>query len=194
MGQVGWAGPDDYDVRVLDDTTYTIAYRRRGPGNPLDTWTVFYPKHLLEHLEPAEFASWEFWVRSVGSGPFRYVRHLPGVMTELETNPDYYRSRPRIGRVVLKFGGQPLAELLAFSVDVVLTATEADLLKVANDLRFRTYHAFAGFAMQTLVWNHRHPAFRSARGHRGGVAGAGAAVTRTILERLLIPWLENATW
>ena len=162
--RVRWAGPGDYDVRVLDDTTYTIAYRKRGPGNPLDTWTVYYPRHLLEHLDPTEFENWEFWIRPVGNGPYRYVRHLPGAMLELEANPDFYRGTPRIERVVLKFGGQPLAELLSGNVDVM--TTEADLLKVADDSRFTGYYRFEAFAAQALVWNHRDPAFRDRRVRR----------------------------
>ena len=163
---VGWAGADDYDVRVLDDTTYRIAYRKRGPGNPLDTWTVYYPKHLLEHLDPSEFANWEFWTRPVGNGPYRYVRHLPATLVEVRANRAFYRGAPRIERVVLKFGGQPLAELLSGNVDVVTGAAEADLLKLAGDHRFRAYSAFPWSALRSLVWNHRLPAFRDRRVRR----------------------------
>jgi ABC-type transport system substrate-binding protein len=46
-----WADPDAFEVRVLDDTSYTITYRKPSIGNPLDSWTVYYPKHLLEGLE-----------------------------------------------------------------------------------------------------------------------------------------------
>ncbi|MEJ2238852.1 MAG: ABC transporter substrate-binding protein, partial [Gemmatimonadales bacterium] len=59
-------------VEVLDDTTFIMTYK---PGNAWHTywypgyWTVFYPRHLLEHLDPAEFDEWEFWERPVGNGP-----------------------------------------------------------------------------------------------------------------------------
>lgn len=158
-----WADPNGYDVSVVDDTSYSITYRKPGGGNPLDTWTVYYPKHLLDRLDPAEFAGWEFWVRPVGNGPYRYVHHVPGAMVELAANPDYYRGRPTIDRVILKFGGQPFAELLSGSVDVV--ATEADVVKLAGDPRFHVYHSF-GPANQAIVWNHHYPAFRDPRVRR----------------------------
>ena len=54
---------------MLDDSTYTITYHRQaivvsggespGAGSPFDDYTVFYPKHLLEKLQPKEFKNWE---------------------------------------------------------------------------------------------------------------------------------------
>lgn len=140
---VGWADAHAYDVVVPDDTTFTITYRNPSfGGNPLDTWTVYYPKHLLDTLDRAQFAQWDFWVQPVGDGPYRYVRRLPGAFIELEANPDYYRGRPRIDRVVLKFGGQPLAELLSGSVDVVINPPDGDAVRLAADPRFRVYRMF----------------------------------------------------
>lgn len=69
--EVLWASPNAYRVTVLDDTTYTITYRDRGYGSPLDEWTVYYPRHLLEGLDPADVGEWEFWLRPVGNGPYR---------------------------------------------------------------------------------------------------------------------------
>ena len=161
-----WADPDAFEVRVLDDTSYTITYRKPSIGNPLDSWTVYYPKHLLEGLDTARWMQWEFWTRPVGNGPYRYVRHVAGTLLELEANPDFYMGRPRIDRVVLKFGGQPLAELLSGNVDVVPLATEADLLWLADDPRFRIYQAPQSHAIHAIVWNQRHPAFRDPRVRR----------------------------
>ncbi len=33
----------------------TVPYHKRTLGNPLDDYTVFYPRHLLEDLDPKEF-------------------------------------------------------------------------------------------------------------------------------------------
>ena len=44
-------------------------------------------------------------------------------MMELVANPDHYRGKPKIERVVLKFvGGAGLNELLSGNADVVLSA------------------------------------------------------------------------
>ena len=39
--------PGAVSVTVLDDTTYTLTLRRGTAGSPFDSWTVYYPKHLL---------------------------------------------------------------------------------------------------------------------------------------------------
>ena len=109
-------------VKVVDDSTFIMTYK---PGNAWDIywypgyWTVFYPKHLLEHLDPAEFNQWEFWERPIGNGPFRFVRHTPQTMVEFEANPDFYLGKPKIDRVVVKFGSETITELLAGNVDAM---------------------------------------------------------------------------
>ena len=88
-------------VTVHDDSTVTIrsGHRRRG----YQTSMVFYPKHLLEHLDPELLTEWDFWTRPVGNGPYRFVRLAPETMMEFEANPDFYMGKPRIERVILKF-------------------------------------------------------------------------------------------
>ncbi len=152
---------DMESVTVLDDFTFTITYTR--PSNTLDAEdAVFYPKHLLENLDPKEFYRWDFWTHPIGNGPFRYVRHVPKTMMELEANPDFYKGKPKIERVVFKFGGgAPLTELLSGNVDVVMEINPADIPKLVGDGRFRVYQvSHPSFPHPTIYWNHRHPLFR----------------------------------
>ncbi len=162
--------PGTFSVTVLDDTTYTLTLRRGTLGSPLDDWTVYYPKHLLERLDPAKASEWGFWIHPVGNGPYRYVRHVPRTMFELEANPDYYRGKPTIERVVLKLATREsaLTELLSGNVDATEYVNQTDLLKVAGDARFQVYHG-SRLAMGnplTLVWNLRHPALHDPRVRR----------------------------
>ena len=110
-----------YDIETItarDDFTLAITFSK--PTNALDCWwDVYYPKHLLEDLDPKKYGSWKFWTEPVGNGPYRYVRHVPRTMIEIEANPDYYLGKPKIERVVFKFGGNPLIELLSGNVDLV---------------------------------------------------------------------------
>lgn len=160
--EVGYHPPDAYEVAVLDDSTYTLEYRREAPGNPFDEWTAYLPKHLLEGLDPERFWEWEFWSRPVGNGPYRFGRHVPNTAFVLEANPDYYLTAPLINRVVLRLGpefgtGSSLAELLAGEVDAVPYVDQMDLLKLANDPRFRIYHAVDASRATAVLWNHRRP-------------------------------------
>ncbi|MGD8539297.1 MAG: ABC transporter substrate-binding protein [Candidatus Aminicenantes bacterium] len=140
---VGYGSYREFSVTVLDDHTFKII--RKGkflkPIPELDPYAVYYPKHLLEDLDPYQFWNWEFWTQPIGNGPYRYVRHIPKMMVELKANPLYYREKPRIERLILKFGGSaPVTELLSGNVDVLAASEGMDIPKIVNDPRFRVYH------------------------------------------------------
>ncbi len=169
--EVGYQSPDALSVRVLDDSTYTISYQRRAGGSPLDDWTAYYPKHLLEDLDPERFWQWEFWTRPVGNGPYRFVRHLPKTMIELEANPYFYAGKPQIDRVILKAGHgygeeSSLVELLSGNVDAIPYVHPMDLLKVEADPRFRVYHSVDTENLTAIAWNQDYEPFKDARARR----------------------------
>jgi len=164
--EVQWELPDAYEVTVLDDSTYTITYGRRSLGSPLDNWTVYLPKHLLEGLDPKDFHDWEFWKRPIGNGPYRHVRTVPKTMIEVEANPDYYRGEPRIKRVVLKFGDASLIELMSGNVDAIINVNRVELLKLKDDPRFRVYHYAFGVQETAVYWNQQFPPFHDLRVRR----------------------------
>lgn len=175
-----WAGPDDYDVTVLDDTTYTIAYRRYGPGSPLDDWTVYYPRHLLAQLDPEAIADWDFWLAPVGDGPYRHVRTVPKTLMEFEANPEFYRGPPANRHLIIKFAGSTLTELLSGDVDV-LQPDATDVLRIANDGRYRAYYTFWFANVDAIGWNQTRPPFDDARVRRAMTL----AINRRELHRLL---------
>ncbi|MFN2397085.1 MAG: ABC transporter substrate-binding protein [Gemmatimonadaceae bacterium] len=154
-------------VAVLDDSTVTI--RSREPED-YQTWVVYYPKHLLEHLEPKAYAGWDFWTQPVGNGPYRYVRHVPNTLMELEANRDYYRGKPAIGRVVLKFSGDgnwsgPVTQLLSGEVDALGDADPVEIPQVARDSRFRVYYWLRPLT-HAIYWQSADPLFKDARVRR----------------------------
>jgi peptide/nickel transport system substrate-binding protein len=154
------------DVTVIDDSTLTIRYDRRGWPDPLETWLVYYPKHLLQDLDPAENYEWDFWRQPIGNGPYRYVRHAPLTMVELERNPDYYGPAPEIERIILRFGSaNGRIELQAGNADVagILYLPVRDAFRLADiDEQFRAYYA-PDSRSYVLFWNHRNPLFADRR-------------------------------
>ena len=143
-------------VTVVDDSTLTLRDGNAG------TDEVYYPKHLLEDLEPKEFYDWDFWDHPVGNGPYRFVRYVPQTMMEFQANHDYYQGKPKIERVVLKFVGEAgLTELLSGNVDAITETNSAQIPKLANDPRFRAYHSLAVWWIQrALYWRNDHALFR----------------------------------
>ncbi len=181
-----WAGVRIESVTVLDDSMLTITYKNLPlaalywiPGCGI----ACYPKHLLEDLDPAEYYEWEFWKHPVGNGPYRYVRHVPKTMIEFEANPDYYRGKPKIERVVLKFGPTSLTELLAGNVDAISRIRRTDALKIAGDSHFRVYYQVWDDILDMLVilWNQHHRFFRDPKVRRA----LTLAVNRRELPRVL---------
>ena len=158
-------------VEVLDDASFILTF---VPGSVWHNywypgyWQVFYPKHLLENLDPAKITEWEFWKQPVGNGPFRYVRHTPKTMMEFEANPDFYLGKPRIDRLVIKFGPESLADLLAGNVDTLNQENHIAVGPIKDDPRFRVYYESWDdiSTMVSLIWNHRNPLFSDARVRR----------------------------
>lgn len=172
-----------YLVTVLDDTTYTITFSQQSGHDPIDWWTVYWPKHLLEDLGADQLGSWQFWNEPVGNGPYRYVRHVPQTMIELAANPDYYRGKPLIDRIVLKLTNSSdgsLSELLSGNVDIAqvdpVTAHRLD-----EDPRFETYHTIVAGATTAIAWNQTYPPLSDARVRRA----LTLAIDRRELHRVL---------
>jgi len=135
-------GPGRAKVAVLDDTTFTVTYRP-GYGEEPRQWTRYQsiPKHLLEELDPADIYGWDFWLETVGNGPYRFLRRVPQTALELEANPDFYLGRPQVDRVILKQAGESAAELLSGNVDAMFASPVLAKL-LAEDPRFRVYHGY----------------------------------------------------
>ena len=168
------------EITVIDNFTYRI--RSNRPFNaPTYSWFGICPKHLLEGLDPAEFKGWEFWTRPVGNGPYRYVRHVPKTMVELEANPDYYGGKPKIERVVLKFAKNPLIELMSGNVDAVKGLPPLEAVQIAKDSRFNMYHKFSFNVVFAIIWNHRNDLFRNPAVRRA----LTLAINRRELHRVL---------
>lgn len=154
-------------VTVLDDSTVTIRYGDAYTTSTL-SWEVCYPKHLLEHLDPKKVTTWDFWMHPVGNGPYRFTRYVPQTLTEFEANPEYFRGKPRINRVILKYFGNGLTELVSGNVDIIMYAEPGDATALSRVPAFRAYHGFNGIGLSTLsiLWQNAHPLFQDARVRR----------------------------
>ena len=150
------------EATVVDDSTVRV---RASRPSYLDD-IVYYPRHLLEGLDPKRFWEWEFWRQPVGNGPYRFVRYVRETLMEFEANPDYYRGKPRIDRVILKFVGKAgLNELLSGKVDMV-HGEPSQIPRIESDPRFRIYRRQVGHHASAIYWKADHPLFRDPRVRR----------------------------
>jgi peptide/nickel transport system substrate-binding protein len=178
------------DVTVLTDSTVRVEVARHDYGADV----VYYPRHLLEDEDPSRFLDWDFWNQPIGTGPFRYVRGDPQRFMELKANPDYYRGKPRIDRVIVKYVGEAaISDALAGNIDIIYEADPRNWSQLEPDGRFKAHHGIypSGYA---LYFNHRHPLFGDARVRRA-VAHAidRQAILETVDLRGDLP-LSDALW
>lgn len=164
------------EATVVDDSTVRI--RAPNPGY-IDNISYF-PRHLLQGLDPKRFWQWEFWTHPVGDGPYRFVRYVPQSMMEYEANPAYYGPKPGIEHLILKFVGEAgITELLAGNVDIA-PANLTQIPRIAKDPRFRLYvHGTA--SARGIYWKTDHPLFSNPRVRRA----LTLAIDRPELLRLL---------
>jgi peptide/nickel transport system substrate-binding protein len=152
------------ECMVHDELTFTVRGNGWVEAAGEDVGMSILPKHLVKDLDYQHFYEWDFWLRPVGNGPYRYLRYQPGTMVELEANPDYYKGKPKIERVVLKFSGQAaLTELLSGNVDAVQLNDSSQLAKIRNDPRFQTHWWLANSGIHSfmvILWQNEHPLFR----------------------------------
>ena len=146
---------------LIDDFTFKFIVDQ--PISSLPTWEVYYPKHLLEGLDPSAYYNWDFWTHPVGNGPYKFVRNVPKTMVEVEVNPLYFGSPPKIKKAILKFSQNPsLQELLSGNVDVITNVPRDFLFKIKGDDRFKSYYWW-GTWVESLFWNHNNPLFKEAK-------------------------------
>lgn len=158
--EVGYEYGEFEAINIIDDYTLQIKFEKPFRFSVLYySWLVMLPKHLLENLAPNDIYNWEFWKQPVGNGPYRYVRHVPKTMIELEVNPTYYQDKPKIDKVVLRFGGNPITELKSGNVDIVIKITPQESVILGKDPLFRVYYATNFFTNVMIVWNHLNPLF-----------------------------------
>ncbi|HEU4681080.1 MAG TPA: ABC transporter substrate-binding protein [Gemmatimonadales bacterium] len=69
------------------------------------------PAHLLAPLPPGDVAHSEVVRRPVGSGPYRWVRSVPGQFVELAASPDFFLGKPKVARLILRLAADPAARL-----------------------------------------------------------------------------------
>lgn len=153
-----WYGAWGVDsVQVIDDYTVTMFLDEPATLELLE-WDVYYPRHLLEDLEPSEYFEWDFWTHPVGNGPYRYVSHDPETHIEFEANPDYYEGEPAIKRVILTLAEVPgLVRMRSGETDWA-EVDPLDAVPFLNDDNFDVYYGGWGAAVR-IVWNLNNPLF-----------------------------------
>jgi peptide/nickel transport system substrate-binding protein len=123
------------------------------------------PAHLLDSIPPEELSRSAFVTHPVGSGPYRWVRRVPGQFVELAAVPDFFLGKPRVDRVILRTAVDPAARLnlllsgQADAMDIIPPPPD-NLRRVAADTTLRLI-AVPSATVGYLLFNQRDPKNRA---------------------------------
>jgi peptide/nickel transport system substrate-binding protein len=78
--------------------------------------------------------------KTIGTGPYRFIRRIPADRVELSANPDWWQGKPAYERVILKFISNDagrIAALLSGAVDVTerIPPTDISALQGRTDIK-----------------------------------------------------------
>src|SRR5215210_2865758 len=82
------------------------------------------PAHLLDSIAPAALAQSSFVKHPFGSGPYRWVRNVPGQFVELAAVEHFFLGKPKIERLIFRTATDPTARLN------LLLSGEADAIDI----------------------------------------------------------------
>jgi peptide/nickel transport system substrate-binding protein len=117
-------------VEAIDPHTVRVTYKKPY-AKALLSWAVsMLPKHLLEpYVKAGKLKDApQNWTAPVGTGPYRFKEMKSGEKVVVVANPDYFKGRPNISRIVYRIipsQATIFLELKARGVDVAgLTALQ----------------------------------------------------------------------
>lgn len=92
------------------------------------TQIMMLPRHQLQNIAPRDLARSDWWrTNPVGTGPFKWSRLVPDQFVELVANPDYWRGKPKLDRLVNRYFREAGSAVLALrSGDIQFTFVTAD--------------------------------------------------------------------
>ncbi|HEY8497609.1 MAG TPA: ABC transporter substrate-binding protein [Limnochordales bacterium] len=125
--------------------------------------------HSAAMVSPAAIRKYgkEIAKHPVGTGPFRFVRWVPGVEVVVERNPDYWAKDrvPRIDQVICRPVVEDqtrLAQLEAGELDFIVNVPPDDLARLRQDSRFQVIEQ-PGMHIWYVVLNNQKPPFNDRR-------------------------------
>jgi peptide/nickel transport system substrate-binding protein len=158
---------DGFDkiAKTDEPNATTVIVHLREPFGPIvptlfasSGSTAVLPKHLLGSLPDINNAPYN--ALPVGIGPFRYTAWRRGDAVELEANPNYWRGRPKLDRVVLKLipdRNTVLAQLQTGEIDMWYPLGGAFLARVQAIPSVAVIRKSA-YAFNEIAFNLKNPA------------------------------------
>lgn len=207
------AGDADEVAGIVVEDDRIITFEMEFP-NGLFTAEVaelpILPEHILGDVDPVDLPQHDFFFRDVvGCGPFKFVRHEPDQLVEVEANPDFYRGAPNLSGMTFHIIES------SDTIEIAMGRGEIDMpIFDGGSAEFSLYERFIeeeGFRIDstsgtTLIgygWNHRvedlqDPRIRQAFLHaidRERIVEAFNGNNGSIFNSFMVhPWYQEEEW
>ncbi|MED1202512.1 oligopeptide ABC transporter substrate-binding protein [Heyndrickxia acidicola] len=90
-------------LQKIDDKTVKISFNHVNPGLLTGIWSYAMPKHYFKGVPISKMAtSDQVRKKPIGFGPFEVSKIVPGESVEFTANPNYYKGKPLLNKVILK--------------------------------------------------------------------------------------------
>jgi peptide/nickel transport system substrate-binding protein len=140
-------------VEVVGPLAVKFVFNRVYSDELFDTGIMVLPKHILEKLSAANSA--DFDANPVSDGPYRVEEWVRGDRLVLAANPDFYKGKPALDRIVFKFFGDETSLMNALqsgSVDMTNDLSPQYALKVQGDPNLTSIE-YPGRNFTFIGWN-----------------------------------------
>ncbi len=148
-------------VSVQDSSTAVFWFKRRAAQQFYDaTYQMrIVPRHLLDSVPRAKLAASAFARNPVGTGRFRFRSWTPGQRVELGADPNNYRGRARLDRVIWSVAPDFAASVIRLAsgdADFHEALTPEAIAQAANNSTLRLV-PYGGMSYAFLQLNLRAP-------------------------------------
>jgi peptide/nickel transport system substrate-binding protein len=148
-------------VEVVNQYAVRFVFNRVYSDELFDTGIIVLPKHVLETY--ASLTTGEFDANPVSDGPYKVEQWIKGDRLVLAANPDFYKGKPALEQIVVRFfGDEPslVAALQAGEIDMTQDLSPQSILKLQGDPNLQTID-YPGKSLVYLGWNLKSPLFSS---------------------------------
>jgi len=146
-------------VEVVSTYTVRFKFNRLYSDELFDTGIIVLPKHALENQ--TSLASGEFDASPVTDGPYKVEQWTRGDRLVLAANPEFYKGKPALEKIVIRFFGDEAtleAALQKGEVDMTEDLSPQSILKLQGDPNLVTID-YPGKSYTYLGWNLKSPLF-----------------------------------
>jgi peptide/nickel transport system substrate-binding protein len=119
------------------------------------------PAHLISGVVPESLSTAPFVAAPIGNGPYRFVRRVPGQVTELEADSSFFLGKPKVRRVLFLVAADAEARanlILSGTADAVDGIYSFDNPARLEKLPDYQYYPVPGLSLIYINFNQRDPA------------------------------------